>query len=213
MIEPIQKSNHIITNHVVNRQSNNTTFGLHGNGFFNDGLTTIRRNRTRKVPYNQIEGGLAHCTIFDKNNNRLISDESVMNEGIYQLIRFGEHVFLEPVTTSITIQPIPITIPQASLPITPQPTFTRSKSTRPSTHRPVMTSSVPIPTQPVRNPSFPTSTTEQFEPIVQRTYSPDNIPTFQSDPTMLRSKYRLYGNNLPARYQTRGYKKIYSLFC
>ena len=121
MIEPVQKSNHIITNHVVNRQSNNTTFGLHGNGFFNDGLTTIRRNRTRKVPYNQIEGGLAHCTIFDKNNNRLISDESVMNEGIYQLIRFGEHVFLEPVTTPITFQPNPITIPQTTLPITPQP--------------------------------------------------------------------------------------------
>ena len=82
MIESIQKSNHIITDHVVNRQSNNTTFGLHGTGFFNDGLTTIRRKRTRIVPYNQIEGGLAHCTIFDKNNNRLISDESVLNGGI-----------------------------------------------------------------------------------------------------------------------------------
>ena len=121
MIEPIQKSNHIITNHVVNRQSNNTAFGLHGIGFFNDGLTTIRRKRTRKVPYNQIEGGLAHCTIFDKNNNRLISDESVLNGGIYQLLQFGEHVFLEPVTTPITFQPNPITIPQTTLPITPQP--------------------------------------------------------------------------------------------
>ena len=133
MIEPIQKSNHIITNHVVNRQSNNTTFGLHGNGFFNDGLTTIRRKRTRKVPYNQIEGGLAHCTIFDKNNNRLISDESVINGGLYQLVRFGEHVFLEPVTTPITIQPDPIT---------PQPAFTRPESTGRSTRRPVTTSSV-----------------------------------------------------------------------
>ena len=140
MIEPIQKSNHIITNHVVNRQSNNTAFGLHGIGFFNDGLTTIRRKRTRKVPYNQIEGGLAHCTIFHKHNNRLTSDESVINGGIYQLRRFGEYVFL-----------VPVMIPQASLPITPQPAFTRPKSTRRSTHRPKTISPVPIPTQQVRN--------------------------------------------------------------
>ena len=104
MIESIQKSNHIVTNHVVNGQSNNTTFGLHGNGFFNGGLTTIRRKRTRKVPYNQIEGGLAHCTVFDKNNNRLISDESVLNGGIYQLLRCGEYVFLEAETTQNKFQ-------------------------------------------------------------------------------------------------------------
>ena len=133
MIEFFQKSNHIVTNHVVNGQSNNTRFGLHGNGFFNGGLTTIRRKRTRKVPYNQIEGELAHCTVFDENNNRLISDETVLNGGIYQLFRFGEHVFLERVTNSITIQPDPIT---------PQPAFTRPKSTRQSTRRPVTTSSV-----------------------------------------------------------------------
>ena len=133
MIESIQKSNHIITNHIVNGQSDNTTFGLHGNGFFNGGLTTIRRKRTQKVPYNQIEGELAHCTVIDENNNRLISDETVLNGGIYQLFRFGEHVFLERVTNSITIQPDPIT---------PQPAFTRPKSTRQSTRRPVTTSSV-----------------------------------------------------------------------
>ena len=83
MIESIQKSNHIITNHVV----------------FNGGLTTIRRKRTQKVHYNQIEGVLAYCTVFDENNNGLILDESVLNGGIYQLYRFGEHVFLERVMT------------------------------------------------------------------------------------------------------------------
>ena len=96
IIEIIQKSNHIVTNHVVNGHSKNTKFGLHGNGFFNGGLTTIRRKRTRKVHYNQIEGGLSHCTVFDKNNNQLILDESVLNGGVYKLFRSGEHVFLEP---------------------------------------------------------------------------------------------------------------------
>ena len=96
IIEFISKSNHIVTNHAVDGQSMNSTFGFRGNGFFNRGLTTIRRKRTRKVYYNQIEGGLAHCTIFDKNNNRLISDESVLNGEIYQLTRFGEYFFLEP---------------------------------------------------------------------------------------------------------------------
>ena len=65
------------------------------NRFFN-GWTTIRRKRTQKVHYNQIEGGLSHCTVFDKNNNQLILNESVLNGGIYKLFRFGEHVFLEP---------------------------------------------------------------------------------------------------------------------
>ena len=156
MIEIIQKSNHIVTNHVVNGQSKNTTFGLHGNGFFNGGLTTIRRKRTRKVPYNQIEGGLAHCTVFDKNNNQLILDESVLNGGVYKLFRFGEHVFLEPESNPNILQPDPTTIPQTSLPIklrttvpkTPLPTFTRPESIRRSTRRLVTTTSVKTTTKP-----------------------------------------------------------------
>ena len=63
---------------------------------FNGGQTTIRRNSTRKVFYDQVEGDFAHCSIYDKDINRLILNESVLNGGIYQLFRFGEHVFLEP---------------------------------------------------------------------------------------------------------------------
>ena len=92
----IFKSNHIVTNHAVDGQSTNSSFGFRGNGFFNGGLTTIREKSSKKVYYNQIEGALAHCTVFDKNNNRLISDESVLIGEIYQLVRFGEHIFLEP---------------------------------------------------------------------------------------------------------------------
>ena len=63
---------------------------------FDGGQTTIRRNSTRKVFYDQVEGDFAHCSIYDKDINRLILNESVLNGGIYQLDRFGEHVFLEP---------------------------------------------------------------------------------------------------------------------
>ena len=91
------KTDHIVTNHGVEGQSKNVTYGFRGNGFFSGSQTTIRRRSTRKIHYNQIEGGLAHCSIYDGNNNLLILNESVLNGEAYKLIRFGEHIFLEPI--------------------------------------------------------------------------------------------------------------------
>ena len=86
----------VLTNHGVEGQSKNGTFGFRGTGFFSGSLTTIRPRITRKIRYNQIEGGLAHCSIYDTNNNLLILNESVLNGEAYKLIRFGEHIILEP---------------------------------------------------------------------------------------------------------------------
>ena len=65
-------------------------------GFYNSGMTTIRGRRTRTVYYEQIEGDMAHCSVFDRNNNALILDETVIDGGTYELIRFGDDMFLEP---------------------------------------------------------------------------------------------------------------------
>ena len=80
----------------MTEQSKNVTFGFRGNGFNEEGVTTIRPKRTRKVHFNQIDGGLARCSIYDRNNNRIIMNESVVNEKTYRLVRVGEYIFLEP---------------------------------------------------------------------------------------------------------------------
>ena len=41
------------------------------------------------------QGNLARCSVFDKDHNTLILNESVENGGLYELIRDGEY-FLEP---------------------------------------------------------------------------------------------------------------------
>ena len=45
--------------------------------------------------YNQMEGDLAHCSIFDINNNALLLNEAVINGGTYKLLRFGDIIFLD----------------------------------------------------------------------------------------------------------------------
>ena len=74
----------------------NSTQWFQATGFYNSGMTTIRGRRTRTVYYDQIEGDMAHCSVFDRNNNALILDETVINGGRYELIRFGDDIFLEP---------------------------------------------------------------------------------------------------------------------
>ena len=90
-----QKSDHIVTNHGVNRKSVNDTEWFQANGFFNGGLTTIRSKSNRTVYYNQIQGDLAHSSIFDENNNLLLLNEVVINGGIYRLTRSGDDIFLD----------------------------------------------------------------------------------------------------------------------
>ena len=65
--------------------------------WFRRGLTSIRRKGSRKVyyRYNQMEGDLAHCSIFDINNNALLLNEAVINGGTYKLLRFGDVIFLD----------------------------------------------------------------------------------------------------------------------
>ena len=41
------------------------------------------------------QGNLARCSVFDKDHNTLILNESVENGGVYELIRDGDY-FLEP---------------------------------------------------------------------------------------------------------------------
>ena len=53
------------------------------------------RKKTKPVHYNQIEGDMAHCSIFDRNHNVLVLNEAVINGGTYKLIRFGDDIFLE----------------------------------------------------------------------------------------------------------------------
>ena len=89
------KSDHTVTNHGVNQHTKNSTQWFRANGFYPGSLTTIRRKRSRKVNYNQIEGDLAHCSIFDMNNNVLLLNEAVINGGRYKLLRFGDVIFLD----------------------------------------------------------------------------------------------------------------------
>jgi len=79
----------------VNRQTRNSTHWFQANGFYSGSLTTIRRRGSRKVYYNQIEGDLAHCSIFDTNNNVLLLNEAVIDGGSYKLLRDGEVIFLD----------------------------------------------------------------------------------------------------------------------
>ena len=74
----------------------NSTQWFQATGFYNSGMTTVRARRTRKVYYDQIEGDMAHCSVFDRDNNALILDETVIDGGTYKLIRFGDDIFLDP---------------------------------------------------------------------------------------------------------------------
>ena len=89
------KSDHIVTNHGMHQQTRNSTQWFRANGFYAGGLTSIRRKGSRKVYYNQMEGYLAHCSIFDMKNNVLLLNEAVINGGTYKLLRFGEVIFLD----------------------------------------------------------------------------------------------------------------------
>ena len=73
----------------------NSSEWFQANGFFDSALTTIIRKKTKPVHYNQIEGDMAHCSIFDRNHNVLVLNEAVINGGTYKLIRFGDDIFLE----------------------------------------------------------------------------------------------------------------------
>ena len=73
----------------------NSAEWFQANGFFDSALTTIIRKKTKTVYYNQIEGDMAHCSIFDRNHNVLVLNEAVINGGTYKLIRIGEDIFLE----------------------------------------------------------------------------------------------------------------------
>ena len=90
----LKKSDHIVTNHGKNPKSNDTEW-FQANGFFNGGLTTIRSKSNRTVYYNQIQGDLAHSSIFDKHNYALLLNEVVINGGIYRLTRSGDFIFLD----------------------------------------------------------------------------------------------------------------------
>ena len=86
--------------YTVDQQTRNSTQWFRGKGFHAGSLTTIRRKGSRKVYYvecvsHQIEVDLAHCSIYDMNNDVLILNEAVTNGGTYKLLRFGEIIFLE----------------------------------------------------------------------------------------------------------------------
>jgi len=65
------------------------------NRFHNSAMTTIRRKSTKRIYFDQIGGELAHCSIFDMDNNALILDESVQNGRKYKLYRYGDYYHLE----------------------------------------------------------------------------------------------------------------------
>ena len=48
----------------------NSTEWFRAIGFYGGALTTIRNKSIRTVHYDQIEGDLAHCSVFDMDNNR-----------------------------------------------------------------------------------------------------------------------------------------------
>ena len=84
--------------HSVNSHTRNSTPWFRADGFHAGSLTTIRRKGSRKVYYmesRQIEGDLAHCSIYDMANNVLVLNEAVINGGTYKLSRFEEIIFLE----------------------------------------------------------------------------------------------------------------------
>ena len=79
----------------VDQQTINSTQWFRGDGF-HASLTTIRRKRSRKVYYmDQSEGDLAHCSVYDMNNDVIVLNEAVINGGTYKLSRFGDIIFLE----------------------------------------------------------------------------------------------------------------------
>ena len=57
-------------------------------------MTTIRSKHTRTVYNDQIGGQLGHCSVFDRNNNILILDETVINDGRYKIKRSSGDFFL-----------------------------------------------------------------------------------------------------------------------
>ena len=69
------------------REGNRTREWFASNGF-RSSMTTIRPKKARKVHYNRFEGDLARCSIYDLSNNKILSDESVVNGGTYQLIYY-----------------------------------------------------------------------------------------------------------------------------
>ena len=81
--------------------SQDSTEWFRANGFYGGAMTTMRQKSIRTVYYNQIEGDLAHCSVFDMHNNILILDEAVINGGRYKISRYGEYIFLDNQSTSI----------------------------------------------------------------------------------------------------------------
>ena len=77
----------------------NSTEWFRANGFYTGGLTTIKPKSSRTIYYDLIEGDLAHCSVFDLKNTALVRDETVINGGIYKLLRFGKVIFLDHKTT------------------------------------------------------------------------------------------------------------------
>ena len=69
------------------RDGNRTREWFASNGFRNS-MTTIRPKKARKVHHNRFEDNLARCSIYDLSNNKILSDESVVNGGTYQLIYY-----------------------------------------------------------------------------------------------------------------------------
>ena len=89
----------MVFNHGVNRMTKNSTGMFRANGFYTGGLTTIKPKSSRTIYYDQIEGDLAHCSVFDLKNTALVQNESVINGGMYKLLRFGKVTFLDHKTT------------------------------------------------------------------------------------------------------------------
>ena len=88
----------MVINHGVNRMTKHSTGWFRANGFYTGGLTTIKPKSSRTIYFDLIEGDLAHCSVFDLQNTALVRDETVINGGIYKLLRFGKVIFLDPTT-------------------------------------------------------------------------------------------------------------------
>ena len=65
-------------------------------------MTTLLPNRKRSVYYNRFEGALARCSIYDFSQHKIISDESVINGGTYELVVYKGMYILDEVITSQT---------------------------------------------------------------------------------------------------------------
>ena len=84
----------------MNRNSNKTNERFASVGF-RGSMTTIRPNTARKVHHNRFEGDLARCSIYDLSNNKILSDESVVNGGTYELIYYqGIYILDEAIPMS-----------------------------------------------------------------------------------------------------------------